>query len=514
MAKTPSDKLYRLIRSLTPLEKRYFKIFVRGKTDRDSKYLRLFVLIEGATDFDDEKFCKKIYKSQPQDGKKYPELKAYLYDLVLKSLQFFDEQRSTDARVGHLLQSVAVLFKRGFYDDCRESLHKAEKIAREFELFDRQLDILRWEKQLAYTRMDVDFLQKELANLHEQENRALQHLTDLTTARQAFFLTYANVKREAQHRNADASHLETAFEKQQRELFAKPAHELSHRAQVLRLRTQNLTFYAAMQTQPFYETGKQLIELLESKPHFLKENLSDYIASLSNLILSCGLLKKYDEVQQCLAKLRHLEPLTEDDRRKIHRQYYTNMFALSIFTGDFEEGRREMERHLQESASLNPHEYETASFYFQYCCICFGVGDFDGALDWLNRWLNQPRTVEREDLQSAARMLELALHFELNNQVLLESLVRSAPRFLQRKNRLFELEKCFIHGINDLLRVRNRREQKKIFQKTADAMRALAGQPGVEAFLQMLDLQSWLDAKAEGVTFAEKVREKAGVKSK
>ena len=49
MPKTPSDKLFRLVNSLSPAEKRYFRIFIRGKTERDSKYLQLFDAIATLT---------------------------------------------------------------------------------------------------------------------------------------------------------------------------------------------------------------------------------------------------------------------------------------------------------------------------------------------------------------------------------------------------------------------------------------------------------------------------------
>ena len=61
MAKTPSDKLYRLIRSLSPAEKRYFRIYIRGKTDRNSKYLHLFSLMAAQETFDEEYLKNKNY---------------------------------------------------------------------------------------------------------------------------------------------------------------------------------------------------------------------------------------------------------------------------------------------------------------------------------------------------------------------------------------------------------------------------------------------------------------------
>lgn len=506
MSKTPSDKLYRLVRSLTPQEKRYFRLFVGQKPESGNKYQQLFEAMASMTAFDEERLKKAVYKNRPPQGKKYSELKAYLYELVLKSLQSFDEQQSVEYRLNHFLQSVAVLYKRGHYDDCRDLLHKAAKLARQYESFTHLLEVIRWEKQLAYTRMDADFLHKQLEQLQFEEDRALEQMRNAAAYRRAFFQVYATIKREAQQRGFDRmARLQNLVNQAH---FDDPDQAASHKARVMYYRTLNLYHYAALEYEQFYDTGKKLIALLESQPHFLRENLSDYIAALSNLILSCGLLQRYDEVRNILEKLRCLSPLTEDDRRKIHRQYYTNKFALCSYTGEFEEARVEMERCLKEATGFDSHDYETASFYFQFCTICFGCGDYDGALTYLNEWLNQPRSVEREDLQSLARILSLIIHFEMGNTVLLESLMRSATRFLQKKNRLYDLERRFIHLMQELLRQTSVREQQGIFQKMKIDLQEIAQAPGTKALLQTFDLGAWLEAKLESRTFAAAVREK------
>ena len=284
MAKTPSDKLYRLIRSLSPAEKRYFRLFTGSKTDEASKYLQLFEAIAAMETFDEEALKRKVYKNRPSEGKKYSELKAYLYELILKSLQSFDEQQSVDYRLNHLLQGVAVLYKRGHYDDCRDLLYKAEKLARQYESFTHLLEIIRWEKRLAYTRMDVDFLHKRLEHLQFEEDRALQQLRNAADYRKSFFQVYTTIKREAQHRGYDRKAGLQSIVNQ--DFFDDPDRAESHKARVMYYRTLNLYHYAALEYEQFYETGKKLIALLESQPHFLRENLSDYIAALSNHILS------------------------------------------------------------------------------------------------------------------------------------------------------------------------------------------------------------------------------------
>lgn len=499
--KVPSDKLFRLIHSLTPAEKRYFSIFVRGRTDRDSKYLLLFDVMSKMDTFDDVVAQKKVYKSQASGRKKYPELKSYLYDLILKSLYTFDEQQASEARLQHLLQGTSVLFKRGEYDNCRDLLHKASKIARQYEAFTHIIEIVRWEKHLAYAAMDVDFFHRNLGRLLQEEATALSQMQQVSAYKAAFFQMYLAIKRGAQERTSDR--LEPLKTIISQEIFQNKDWPSSHKSQVLYYRTLNLYHFAASENEQFYETGCYLILLLESQPHFLRENLSDYIAALSNLILSCGLLRKYDEVRTCLQKLRYISPLTEDDRRKIHRQYYTNLFALCIFTGAFEEARREMDHCRQESSKFDAKEYETTSFAFQYCVICFGCGDYNTALTFLNQWLNQPRSVEREDLQSLARILSLILHFEMGSHLLLDSLLRSAAHFMKVKNRFYDLEKHLIQSIAEAYRLVSRREQQQVFEKLHRELMSEPLASTARHLLQIFDLDAWLVSKIEGRSFAE-----------
>lgn len=508
MSKTPSDKLYRLVRSLSMAEKRYFRIFIRGKTERDSKYLLMFDALANMEDFNEEEVKKQVYKNQPTLTRTaYSQIKSYLYDLIIKCLQSYDEQHSVEHRLSQMLQGVAVLFKRGHYDDCQDLLRKASRIARQHEAFSHQLEVIRWQKQLAYTRMDADFLHKNLEQLLFDEQRALEQLRNTAEYRKAFFQVYTTTLQRAslQRGEGTAKRLQNIVNQ---EFFNSPDLATSHKARVMYYRTLNVYHYGAMQFEEFYETGKTLIALLESQPHFLRENLSDYIAALSNLILSCGLLRKYDEVRECLQKLRLLRPITEDDRRKIHRQYFNNLFVLCIYTGEFAEAHEEMERCQREAALFDSHAYETASFYYQYALICFGNADFTGALQHLNHWLSQPRSVEREDLQSLARILLLIIHYEMGNTVLLESLLRSAMRFLQKKNRFFQLEKRFMHLITDLMRATTTRERDAAFEKMQEDLEKEGKLPGVRTLLQTFDLGAWLESKLNHQTFAAAVREK------
>jgi len=76
MPKTPSNKLFNLVKSLSGSEKRYFNIYANNKWgDRQNKYLKLFTAIDQQKEFDEEALKREIYKDEKFESRKYSELK-------------------------------------------------------------------------------------------------------------------------------------------------------------------------------------------------------------------------------------------------------------------------------------------------------------------------------------------------------------------------------------------------------------------------------------------------------
>jgi hypothetical protein len=503
MSRTPSDKLHRLIRSLTKTEKRYIQLYMRKREDHDARYQQLFGVLAQMPEYKPDRVKKKVYGADTAEDKKYAVLKSYLYDLILRALQDFDEGGSVEIRLNRLLQSVAVLYRRSHYDDCADLLQKAARLAKQYEQFSHWIEVIAWKKQLAYVTMNVDYLNTHLENLNQEEVQVMAQLQNLAEYRRAFFGMYTTIKKEAVQRREDQlARLQSVLMTTD---FEDANSARSHRARVLYYRTLNLHAYAKQDLESFYETGSILLQLIENQPHFLKESLTDYIATLSNYILACGLQQRYEEVQECLQKLRELVPNTADDQRKIHYLYYTNRFAMCHFSGQFEAARADITICEAEAAELPHLERDTTHFSLQHCYSCFGCADYDAALDHLNDWLNQPRTVAREDLQSLARIVELILHYELGNHVLLDSLLRNTRRYMQQKNRFLELEKRFMLMMKQLVKAAATVEKVAIFRQLQSEWPQL---PGALVIGQTFDVASWLESKVNHQSFAAIVQQK------
>ena len=85
--------------------------------------------------YDDEALKRLIYANGKIESRKYSELKSYLYELILKSLQGYDEKSSIDFKLKGMLQSIRVLFKRSHYEDCKELLQKVKEKSYELDYY-------------------------------------------------------------------------------------------------------------------------------------------------------------------------------------------------------------------------------------------------------------------------------------------------------------------------------------------------------------------------------------------
>jgi len=512
MPKTPSLKLFNLIKSLSGSEKRYFKLHATGnRTDKSSKYLLLFDAIDLQESFDDEALKAIVYQGQPIKSRKYSELKSYLYDLILTALQGYDEKSSVDFKIKGLLQSVRVLYKRSHYEDCRDLLPKIKKLVYKYESFSSILEVLNWERRVAYAQMDIPFLNDQLERIDQEERDCLENLRNLSFYQNIFFRMLIHIRKNAVLRTDEQKDI--LNEIISNDLLSNISKAKSHRARVNFHRIYGLYYYAIQDYQKFYKSSKLVIELIESVPHFFKEDTSEYISALSNYVLSCGLLEKYNELEQNLHKFSKIQPIIHSDKLTIYKQLLTARLRVFINKGDFNAGLVLLNKHLKEKEDFKRNAFERGAFFLQYFYIYFGIGDYDKALEYLNEWLNIPRSIERQDLQSLARVVNLIIHFEMNNTILLDNLLRSTYRFLRKRNRMYKLERSVLTFIKDANKTASSRALKEEFKKLKEEFETHAKDPSEKVMFQYFDFIAWVDSKINNESFAEAVKRRYELKN-
>ena len=122
--------LHELIKNLSQTEKRYFKLLAKQQTPgKKNDYIKLFEEIDKQDEFDEEKIKEK-FKGTPIE-KRYASLKKYLYELVIKSLTFYNSETIPSVRVRRMLDASEILQQKGLYHQAIRKLKKAEVMAEE-----------------------------------------------------------------------------------------------------------------------------------------------------------------------------------------------------------------------------------------------------------------------------------------------------------------------------------------------------------------------------------------------
>ena len=149
------------------------------------------------------------------------------------------------------------------------------------------------------------------------------------------------------------------------------------------------------------------------------------------------------------------------------------------------------------------HKEIALRMYYYMAYLNFGAGQHSKALQWLNRVINDNENDLRQDLYSYARLFNIVIHYELGNLELLEYTIKSTSRYLQKRNRDFEIEKLILEQFKKLIRHRTASAKKEQLLEFKDKLSALSKNEEGKALLRYFDFQAWINSKLEQRSFEE-----------
>jgi len=507
MHKKSALKLFNLVKSLSPAEKRHFKLFVGSKA-KSNKYLDLFGLIDAHDRYFPEKNIQILYPGKKGNPSRYAELKTYLFNLILKSLRSFHEGKSKRLALKGMLQDVDILYGKMLFDSCKELLIKAKKLAIKYEFFTDMLEVLDWEKKIAVSQSDINFFKEELASNLKEEQKMSQKLTNRLEFKTLYYSLFYKLRMKSLIRNdKDRKDLSESIEKN---TLLERESTLSYSAKSYLYRNLFLYHFLMINHNEFLTFSKKNVLFLESNPAMIERDIVSYIGALGNFIISCGLQDRYYEVYQTLLKLKRVKPKNFHQAYLKFSEYYSNNISLLKAIGEFAEAKKVLNRHSKEQLKFyDVSIYNKDRFLFQYFYIYFGCQEYEKAFDYFKEWENYiVKTNSREDMQSLSKILELIFHYELGNFILLESLIRSTYRYLKKRNRLLLFEQKILKFLKKSLSNRSSFELLKTFQVLEKDLKDLEHISSENIMLKYFDFVSWLQSKTEDKTFAQVIRER------
>lgn len=502
----PSTELFDLIKSLTKSEKRFFKLSSSLQTG-EKNYLKIFDVVDKQDNYD-EVAVKYQFRNETFINH-FPSEKNHLYKLILKSLRAYHSDNSVSSILKQEIKNIEVLFNKALFRECNKFLMRAKKMAIQHEKFYYLFELLSWEKMLLEEALEDGKFTKDLDALIMEEKEVIDKLRNLA----AYHVLYSKINYVFRSggfvRNEEDRML--VQEIANHPLIKGKNTALSSRAASICYYTQGFCHMANGDYDHALVKFNRVKEILDNNPHIRKDLSKRYVRTLNN-IMSCQI--DAGKPEDARAELKELKAIAKEPGFKsmdvsmaIFKNAYIAELRICHMTGKFEEGLRLVDDILKgmEMYEGKLHKEQQLTFYYQIAYIYFGAGEYNKALFWINKVLNDNENTLRQDVYSYARLFNLVIHYELGNTDLLEYITKSTQRYLSKRQRDYQIEKVVIDYIRKLIRTPNVIDRKDIFAKFKEDLNELITGPDDRIVLKYFDFIRWANSKIENAPFAQAV---------
>ena len=414
--------LFNLIKSLTKSEKRHFKLHCALHAGRKN-YERLFDVIDKMNAYD-ERIIKKQFAGETF-VKQLHATKYYLRGLIMKSLRSYQAGSSKSFEARQYLRDAEIFFNKELTRQAHDALNKAEHLARHYELDAVLCDVLDVKRSLVQNAQPHQF--DPLANIIEQQSAAIDRLSN----RNQYVGLIINVSRAVlSNMPNDVPH---------EEWLESDENALTLEAMVMHY---NAKYFRQIQqdgSDNAEATLQTLIDKLEAVPHRIEETPGLYVSSINNFVSYYVFNKEYDAALQLIQRGKSVYrqwTLKGENRallKQILRTYTIELEIIRNHTLYAVDVRvDQVADFVESSAGKMPTSYALL-FWFQLAYIYFMRGELKPAVHWVNKFIQTKHKKVRVDIQVHARMLNLMIHLEQDNQFVLRYFVESAKRYLKKQ---------------------------------------------------------------------------------
>ena len=496
MSNPVSDTLFQLISSLEKSEKRHFKLYIkRSSSKEDLKIIRLFDALDKMTEYDEKLLLKKldaIPKSQLYN------LKAHLYKQLLASLRLLKTTDNTDLKLSEHLDNARLLYNKGLKLQSLHILERAKELAKANHKFNFLVQVLSLEKKIETLHITRSSLEKtEILAQEARENS--EHIDRVTRLSNLALLLYRWYVKNGHARNdKDQKEVDTFFKTS---LPANPS-AINGFYEKLYL-YQSYCWYAYIKQDflMYYRYSQKWIDLFEENKIMVSVETGHYVKGMHDLLNAHFVLRNFKQFGITLKQFEEFAKTpsaNQHDNFRTHTSIYINGAKLNYFLmkGDFKGGLEvvpEVECKLKEYA-LFVDSHRILIFNYKIAMLNFGAGNYSTAIDFLHKIINDNQPGLRNDLQCYSRLMHLLCHYEMGNEDILESLIKSVYRFMAKMKNLTVVEEEIFKFLRHSTKVRPR-ELKPELEKFLEKIKHLEKNRFETRSFAYLDIISWAESK-------------------
>jgi len=507
MPNRSTDPLFQLIKSLEKSEKRNFKLYAtRNSSSDELKSVQLFDALDKLDYYDEVVLLKKNESIKKQQ---LSNLKAHLYKQILSSLRLINDE-SIDIALHEQMDYARILYNKGLYHQSLKVLDRLKEQAKANNQLTYLQQVLFFEKNIEalYITRSIQDRADHLSREADEVSDSLALVSQLSNLSLQLYSWY--IKNGHSRNEAETIEVQQFF-----------SSRLGDKTSACKNFYQRLYLYQSYCWNAFirqdflqyYRYTQKWVDLFEEEPFMIQIETAHYIKGMHNLMGShfdLGNHKKLVETLSVFEQFSNSELVQNNVNNRIQCFVYEtiSLFNKHFLEGSFTEGLKLIPA-IEEKISayeIYLDRHRILVFYYKIACLYFGSGDYENAIDYLNKIINWKVDL-RTDLQCYSRLLHLIAHYELGNEEILDHLIKSVYRFMAKMQNLSVVEEEIFKFIRTSFHV-TVKDIKPELEKLLIKLKALENNRFETRAFMYLDIISWLESKLENLPVQDVLKRK------
>ncbi|MFY8090176.1 MAG: hypothetical protein ACOVMI_02895 [Chitinophagaceae bacterium] len=454
------NSLFSLIHSLTPTEKRYFKLFAQRQVQhKNTNYAKIFDAINEQIEYNEESLLKKFKRENFIN--QFGVTKNYLFNIILSCMQQYNEENFIEWKIRNMFLQCKILASKGLDEDAEKMIRKTKELAWQYELYYVIGDLIILEKYLfgnfrigeptieSYMSIEKEEQQAfEISNTHQQIGNVWHYLTLLEL--EIGILPQSDIKQRADiYTNA---------------IYMTQEPLVSYNAKYRYYATWSLYYNLVNDQERNYECCKKGVLIREEQIQQQPLLNLDPLAPYYNFLISCEKANLWDEFEFYLNKIYNYEaPTIEINIRRMHNYCWCGLMFF-LHQKEYEKAYEILQKYKAFFIEKKINFRKDFKIYIEACCaiVCIFLKKNNEAIKWLNNILNNPIPQVELRSQASARLYSIMLHFDEQNFETIEYVSKQAKKYLEQISLYHEPEKLFLKHINEAVNEPDKKKQNQI----------------------------------------------------
>ena len=482
--------LLELISTMTPSEKGYFMKSVGGfSRDKQKTYIRLYKILE-ANGFENDAAIREQLSVKKTN---IHSIRNFLYTQILKSLRAYHSEKNTQFKIRELLDYAELLSEKGLLQQSQHFTDLGIALSDPVTLPAYQIIFQTQQIQLLRSYDEEEKIKKtdEIVLSITESAEIIKHayITRQGLTKALFYVnTYFPLRNQL---------IKMEVYQLLHELISLPDTEKqNYRFRNARNAAISLLYRLLNDWDNALHYQEKTIRIFEQmQTQLLNRNIPAIGAYYNYISL---FINKGDRINYAI-QLKKLQALPVSGKAEEHYlKAVVTQLQLDdiIFNKDIFNGKqivRDTIIFLEEKHPIVSIYHDTLlrlAAYFIY------DKNYVEALDIINKLLNSNFHHSLRSFVVHVKLMNILIHFELNNFLLLPGLIRSIYRFMMQQELKYEIEKAILNFFKRTFVVTNPTQLEKEFEKLLHQLEYISNDSyEQQALLSFFDYRFWIAGK-------------------